>query len=87
MTAHHVGHPEIQLTGDATAKGTWVMHDYVIDTTMNISVRGAAFYYDDYVKEGGEWKIKSTGYTRLFEEMASREGITLTAKKEYSSSE
>ena len=85
VTAHHVGQPEIEITSDTTAKGTWTMHDYVIDTSMNISLRGAAFYYDEYVKQDGEWKIKSTGYTRVFEEMASREGITLTATKQYSS--
>jgi hypothetical protein len=63
------------------------MQDYVIDKVFNIFVRGAAFYYDEYVKESGQWKIKSTGYTRLYEEMGSREGLTLTATKEYAGAE
>jgi hypothetical protein len=36
-------------------------------------MRGAAFYHDEYVKINGEWKIQSTGYDRIFEEMWSRE--------------
>ena len=36
------------------------------------SLRGAAFYRDEYVKVGSEWKIQHTGYERTFEEMASR---------------
>lgn len=86
ITFHQNTHPEIEITGPTTAKGTWAMRDYVIDKSLNISVSGAAFYYDEYVKRGGEWKIKSTGYTRVFEEIGGRAGLTLTATKEYTSS-
>ena len=87
VTAHHIGQPQIELTSTTTATGTWTMHDYVIDTTFNIFVRGAAFYHDEYVKAKGQWKIKHTGYSRIFEEMGSREGLTLTEVKDYEASE
>lgn len=69
----HQGHqPEIELISDTTATGTWALEDYLIDTEGNWSMHGAAFYRDEYVKIDGEWKIKSTGYDRIFEEMWSR---------------
>jgi bile-acid 7alpha-dehydratase len=45
----------------------------VIDTRSNTTLRGASFYHDEYVKEGGAWKLKSTGYERTFEEMQDRD--------------
>jgi bile-acid 7alpha-dehydratase len=68
ISMHQGHHPEIEITGDTTARGIWALHDYVIDLGTNISLRGAAFYRDEYVKLNGEWKIKSTGYDRIFEE-------------------
>ena len=44
----------------------------MIDTQFEITLRGAAFYRDEYVKIGGQWKIQSTGYERTFEEIESR---------------
>src|SRR3972149_6736167 len=76
ITFHQNAHPEIEITGPTTAKGAWAMRDYVIDKSLNIGVSGAAFYYDEYVKVKGEWKIKSTGYTRVFEEIGNRAGLT-----------
>ena len=52
------------------------------DTRFEITIRGAAFYTDEYVKQGGRWLIRSTGYKRTFEEMQSRKdvpGLKLTA--------
>lgn len=72
LTAHQGHHPEIDLTGKGTATGIWALQDVVIDTEGKTTLRGAAFYYDEYVKVGGEWKIKSTGYERTFEEIESR---------------
>jgi bile-acid 7alpha-dehydratase len=72
ISMHHGHHPEIDITGDSTATGVWALEDCVIDTEFNLGIRGAAFYRDEYVKENGEWKIRSTGYTRVFEEMWDR---------------
>ena len=74
-SSHRVHHPEIQLTSPTTATGTWALEDTVIDTRFEITLRGAAFYEDRYVKQDGDWKIEHTGYTRSFEEMLSRKDI------------
>lgn len=72
ISMHHGHQPEIEITGKTTAKGIWALHDYVIVTQSNISLRGASFYHDEYVKVRGQWKIKHTGYDRVFEEMWDR---------------
>jgi hypothetical protein len=54
----------------------------VIDTKWEITIRGAAFYTDDYVKEDGVWRIQHTGYKRTYEEIQPRKdvpGLKLTA--------
>lgn len=72
ISMHHGHHPEIEITGKTTARGIWALHDYVIVTQSNVSLRGASFYHDEYVKVRGEWKIKHTGYDRVFEEIWDR---------------
>jgi len=72
VTSHRVHQPEIDLTSPTTATGIWGLDDVVIETHTNTIIRGAAFYRDAYVKIGGHWKIKSTGYQRLYEEMFQR---------------
>jgi len=72
VTAHHVHHPEIEIAGAATAKATWALEDYVIDLKSNYSLHGAAFYEDEYVKIYGQWKIKHTGFKRIYWERWNR---------------
>ncbi|HVO27305.1 MAG TPA: nuclear transport factor 2 family protein [Candidatus Margulisiibacteriota bacterium] len=72
ISAHRVQQPEIDLTSATTATGVWALDDTVMHTESKSIIRGAAFYHDEYVKIGGQWKIKSTGYQRLFEERLSR---------------
>ena len=71
---HQVHCPELEITGPNTAKGTWYLHDYVVNPGElnggmpgHSILQGAGFYYDEYVKLNGEWKIKHTGYERTFE--------------------
>jgi hypothetical protein len=80
LSAHRVGQPEIDVTGADTATGTWALMDLVLQLEFGVDIRGAAFYEDTYVKVDGEWKIKSTGYKRTYEELQPRAAeITLTA--------
>lgn len=72
ITSHTVHHPEIDFRSETAATGVWALTDTVIETSANITIRGAAFYQDEYVKIDGQWKIKSTGYKRIFEEVVSR---------------
>jgi hypothetical protein len=84
LSSHRVHQPEIELTSETTATGIWALEDTVIDTEHDITLRGAAFYRDEYLKIDGQWKIQSTGYQRTFEEVKSRKdcpGLTLTERQ------
>lgn len=72
ITSHRCHQPEIDFTGPNSASATWALDDIVIDTEAGITLRGAAFYSDTYEQIEGDWKIKSTGYSRIFEEVESR---------------
>ena len=72
ITQHHAHHPEIELTSETTAKAIWYLQDIVINLDDNTTLRGAGFYYDEYEKIEGQWKIKRTGYTRTYEEKENR---------------
>lgn len=81
-SSHQVHQPEIDLTSETTARGIWALEDVVIDLKWDITIRGAAFYEDEYVKKDGVWKIQHTGYKRTYEEVQSRKdvpGLELTA--------
>lgn len=80
LSSHRCSHPEIALTTEHTATGTWALDDTVIHMDFNVVIRGAAFYEDEYVKRDGRWLIYRTGYKRTFEEIAPRSETTrLTA--------
>lgn len=63
VTVHYGHMPEIELTGDATARGIWSMFDFV-DYGPS-SWKGYGHYEEEYVKVNGQWKIKSFRLTRL----------------------
>ena len=68
VTMHHGHHPEIAMSEDGkTATGVWYLQDMVIDLVGKTRLYGAAIYKDEYRKEGDEWKISYTGYSRTFE--------------------
>ena len=80
ITSHKVHQPEIELTGTDTATGVWGLEDVVIISDAGITIRGAAFYADEYAKVDGAWRIRHTGYRRVFEEMGPRPAdLKLTA--------
>jgi hypothetical protein len=84
ITSHHVHQPEIELLAADRARGTWALEDTVIDTQLGLTIRGAAFYEDEYRKLDGRWWIQATGYRRIFEELESRRdrpGLRLTANR------
>jgi ketosteroid isomerase-like protein len=73
-TMHHGHHPEIEVDGDR-ASGVWYLEDYVVFSDLGSALHGTAFYSDEYVKEGGQWRISSTGYKRVFEEFVDRSSV------------
>jgi len=83
---HQGHHPEIEITSDTTAKGVWSSHYYMIDNDAKKTMQCGAFYYDEFVKENGQWKIRSTGYSRIFEENWDRDetrGLNLVAARQF----
>src|SRR5262249_38909613 len=81
-SSHRMHHPEIDLTGPTTARGVWALEDTVIEAQWQITIRGASFYDDEYVKEGDVWRMTRTAYKRTFEELQPRGdvvGLRLTA--------
>jgi hypothetical protein len=79
---HHCHQPEIELTSETTATGIWALYNYLLHKRDQTGLRLCAFYEDEYVKIGGEWKVRATGYRRVFEEVWSRKdtpSLKLTA--------
>jgi hypothetical protein len=68
ITLHNGHHPEITLTGPDAAVGTWYLEDRVIVPEHDYEIWGTAIYDDAYAKVDGAWKIRHTGYERIFEE-------------------
>ncbi len=82
ISSHRCHQPEIDLLSPTAATATWALDDIVIESEAGFTLRGAAFYTDTYEKIGGHWKIKSTGYRRLYEEVEARKdtpSLQLTA--------
>ncbi len=75
LSSHRVHHPEIVFTSAKTATGVWALEDTVIEERFGITIEGAGFYRDEYVKQDGAWKIQHTGYERTFEQMSARKDI------------
>lgn len=67
LSMHNGHHPEIEMIDDHEARGTWNMHDIVIDRQHDIRLEGNGFYEDRYRKVNGEWFIVHTGYKSTFE--------------------
>jgi len=68
VTEHHGHHPEITLSSDTTAEGTWYLQDRVIIPAADLEIDGTAFYADAYRLTEEGWRIAHTGYVRVFEE-------------------
>ena len=67
-TAHHGHMPEIEITGDGTARGVWAMFDYVEFPEQDgarVGLHGYGHYHEEYVREDGAWRIARTRLERL----------------------
>ena len=71
ITAHRGHNPEIDIKSDRAAAGTWALSDFII-MEPNTRRRGWGFYEDEYVKERGQWRKKSTKMRCLLEEWETR---------------
>jgi hypothetical protein len=67
-TCHHGHMPEIEITGDGTARGVWAMFDYVEwdeQDGARVGLQGYGHYREEYKRENGEWRIARTRLERL----------------------
>ncbi len=70
VVAMHHGHtPEIELTGADDARGTWYLQDRFINPVRGTDTAGASLYRDTYRRTDDGWKIASSEYERVFEEV------------------
>ena len=66
----HQGHmPEIELTSDTTASGTWALHDIII-WPSGMRLDGYGHYHETYEKGSDGWRIKTSTLTRLHADFA-----------------
>jgi uncharacterized protein (TIGR02246 family) len=66
----HQGHmPEIEITSDTTATGTWALHDIIIWPT-GMRLDGYGHYHETYEKGADGWRIKTSTLTRLHADFA-----------------
>ncbi len=58
-SCHHAHNPEIEMTSDTTARGTWAMEDRLWwqNGETEESLHGFGFYHERYEKIDGIWKI------------------------------
>jgi SnoaL-like protein len=75
VTIHQGHHPEIDFSSATTATGTWALYNYMYNVQQNRGIRIGAYYHDRYVKQGGDWKFQSIGYTHIFHEEWKRDDI------------
>jgi hypothetical protein len=77
VTEHHGHHPEITITSDTEAVGTWYLQDRVIIPAADLEIGGTAFYEDRYRRTQAGWRIAHTGYTRVFEEHRTHSSLAM----------
>jgi hypothetical protein len=69
VSVHHGHCPEIDVTSETTACGTWAMEDMLrwsADSAYpNRTLHGYGHYVETYEKIGGQWHIKSMKLRRL----------------------
>jgi hypothetical protein len=58
---HHGMNPQVELTGEGTARGTWSLHYFLINTQTHGLTQLAGYYEDEY-KNVGAWKIVKTKF-------------------------
>ena len=66
--SHTAHHPEITLTSEDEATGIWYLEDRVIVPAADFMLTGTALYEDVYVRTPAGWRIRHTGYRRIYEE-------------------
>lgn len=67
------GNEEIDVTGDATATGLWILDNPIVDAAGKTGWRLGFSYEEEYVRENGTWKIGSQKITNIYKQPATYE--------------
>lgn len=59
---HHGMNPQVEVTGETTAKALFSLHYFLINTQQNNITQLAGYYEDEFVKQNGAWKIFKTKF-------------------------
>ncbi len=80
VSCHSVTMPVIDILSSGTATGQWRLMDYALNRAEDNKVTvGASEYVDEYVlDEHNNWRIKSSRYTRVYEQVFLQENHNLT---------
>lgn len=60
LDMHHGANPEIEFRDDEHAAGLWALEYRNINTQAKTVTFVSLIYHDEYVKQGGQWKISSS---------------------------
>lgn len=75
--SHHGMAPEITITGPDTAVGRWRIAFQLLETSRNMIQLMSSYYDDEYVRVGGEWKMRVSKSTLLSNLLIVAEGNSL----------
>jgi hypothetical protein len=64
QSSHRAFLPIIEITSPTTAKAAWAMEDWLRPPGGAMAFAGSGYYYDQYVKRGGEWLIARSELVR-----------------------
>lgn len=59
---HHGANPQVEVLGPDTARATWSLHYFLINTQTQGLTQLAGYYEDEYVRQAGAWKIVATRF-------------------------
>lgn len=72
LTIHHGSIPEITLTGPDTASGIFAMRSHSAPAGVDGLVRTFGYYYDDFRRVDGTWKISAMRLESVYRESGTR---------------
>ncbi len=75
VAIHHAHQPEIEITSEITARGTWGLYNFLVDKKGDWAQRVGGIYHEEYVKVDGKWKMKSVICRQIFHEHWERKDI------------
>jgi hypothetical protein len=59
---HHGVNPQIEIIDESSARGSWSLHYFLINTQTKGLTQLGGYYEDGYRKVGEAWKIASTKF-------------------------